>query len=158
MQKIKDDSPGGAEVADAKVKPSEVAAWLSSCTLGWASQHLYLECLRAIFDLAVADKVIIENPARGDTIKRKKKERPIRLTPTFEEFERIVTDIRNLQFNAEAKKSADFVQYLGLAGQGQAETGALLWRDIDWKAERVASFRHKTRSRFFFLSTHNCAR
>lgn len=150
VQKIKDDWPGGAEVAAAKVKPSDVAAWLSSYTFGWASQHLYLECLRAIFDLAVADKVIIENPARADTIKRKKKERPIRLTPTFEEFERIVVDIRNQQFNAEAKKSADFVQYLGLAGQGQAEAGALLWRDIDWKGERVASFRHKTRSRFFF--------
>lgn len=150
VRKIKDDWPGGADVAASKVKPSEVATWLSSYSFGWASQHLYLECLRAIFDLAVADKVIIENPARATTIKRKKKERPIRLTPTYDEFQRIVANIRAQPFSAEARESADFVEYLGLAGQGQAEASALLWRDVDWEGGRVASFRHKTRSRFFF--------
>ena len=33
------------------------------------------------------------------------------------------------------KRSADFVEFLGLAGLGQAEAAALTWPDIDWQRE-----------------------
>jgi integrase len=150
VARIKQDWPGGWDVAVTKVKPSDVATWLAGYDFGWASQHLYLECLRAIFDMAVADKIIVENPARSSTIKRKKKERPMRLTPTYEEFQQMVSDIRSQGHNADAKESADFIEFLGLAGLGQAEASALRWCDIDWTAEQVSSFRVKTRTRFYF--------
>lgn len=148
VARIKSDWPGGCDVVAAKVKPSEVATWLASYEFGWASQHLYLECLRAIFDLAVADRLLVESPARSPTIKRKKKENPIRLTPTFEQFQSIVADIRAQVYSPDSEESADFIEFQGLAGLGQAEAGALRWADIDWKNERIATFRHKTRQRF----------
>ena len=40
--------------------------------------------------------------------------KPIRTTPTFEQFNRIVADIRAQRFNADAEQSGDFVEFLGL--------------------------------------------
>jgi integrase len=41
-------------------------------------------------------------------------------------------------------KSADFVEFLGLAGLGQAEAAALTWGDVDWKRKRMNIRRRKT--------------
>jgi integrase len=35
-----------------------------------------------------------------------------------------------------------------LAGLGQAEASALTWGDIDWRSQRITTFRHKTKSGF----------
>ena len=51
-----------------------------------------LSLVRSALDLAVRDRVIMENPAT-DLAWRKRK-RPIRLTPTLEEFQAIVADAR----------------------------------------------------------------
>lgn len=75
---------------------------------------------------------------------------PCACPPTSEEFQRIVADIRSQEYNADAEGSADFIEFLGLAGLGQAEAGSLRWCDIDWEAEQVSTFRHKTQSRFYF--------
>ncbi len=77
-----------------------------------------------------------------------KLEKPIRKTPTFEEFKAIVADIRAQRFNADAQDSADFVEFLGLAGLGQAEASALQIDDIDWQRSTITTFRHKTKSGF----------
>src|SRR5262249_56759470 len=77
-----------------------------------------------------------------------KLERPIRNTPSFDEFKAIVTSIRQQQFSDTAKESADFVEFLGLAGLGQAEAASLTWGDIDWKANTITTFRHKTKTGF----------
>src|SRR5207249_11964206 len=65
-----------------------------------------------------------------------------------EQFKAIVADVRNQLFNADAKDSADFLEFLGLAGLGQAEAGSLTRADIDLCANRVVTFRHKTRTGF----------
>lgn len=44
-------------------------------------------------------------------------EAPIRSTPTWEQFQSIVADIRAQKFNAEAEESADLVEFMGLAGK-----------------------------------------
>ena len=49
---------------------------------------------------------------------------------------------------SEAEESADFVEFLGLAGLGKAEAAALKQSDIDWKQEKIITFRHKTKSGF----------
>ena len=63
-----------------------------------------------------------------------KREKPIRLTPTFEQFKAIIADVRAQPFNADAQDSADFLEFLGLAGLGQAEAGSLTPADVDFEA------------------------
>ncbi len=75
-----------------------------------------MQLLRDVFSFAVRDRIIAENPAGH--LKYLKRERPIRQTPTWEEFQAIVADIRNQPFNADAKDSGDFVEFIGLAGLG----------------------------------------
>src|SRR5262249_50366984 len=65
------------------VKPSQVTAWLAK-HYGDQSASYYnsaLTVIRDALDLAVADKIIIESPAKGLTYRKRCK--PIRLTPTF---------------------------------------------------------------------------
>jgi integrase len=66
------------------------------------------------------------------------------LTPTWEQFQAIITDVREQKFNADASDSADFLEFLGLAGLGQAEACSLTRGDVDFEADRIVTFRHKT--------------
>ena len=130
------------------VKPSQVTAWLSKY-YGDKSASYYnsaLTVLRDAFDMAVRDKIILESPASG--LKYAKRNKPIRETPTFQEFNQIVADIRSQRFNADAKESADFVEFLGLAGLGQAEAASIKRSDVDLDAERIIVYRHKTDTGF----------
>jgi integrase len=77
-----------------------------------------------------------------------KVEKPIRLTPTFEQFKAIIADVRAQRFSADAQDSADFLEFLGLCGLGQAEAAALTRADVDFEAGRIITFRHKTKSGF----------
>jgi integrase len=94
--------------------------------------------------MAVGDGVIANSPAMN--LKKVKLDKPIRRTPTFEQFQQIVESIRSQRFNGhDANESADFVEFIGLAGLGQAEASALTWDDIDWQREQIVTFRHKTK-------------
>ena len=95
-----------------------------------------------MFALALRDRIISDSPAAH--LKYIKREKPIRLTPTWEQFNAIVADVRAQVFNADAKDSADFLEFLGLAGLGQAEAGSLTRADVDLEAGRIITFRHKT--------------
>jgi integrase len=70
------------------------------------------------------------------------------LTPSFEQFKQIVADVRAQQFNADAQDSADFLEFLGLAGLGQAEAGSLTRADVDLAAGQIITYRHKTSTGF----------
>ncbi len=144
--RVKADFPGGADMAANKVIRSQVSAWLASYSFGSASHNLFLEFIRAAFALAVADRVLTHSPVDG--IKTMKRELPIRKTPTPEEFRAIVVSIRRQQFADTAADSGDFIEFIGLAGLGQAEAGALTWGDVDWPNEQITTFRHKTRRGF----------
>jgi hypothetical protein len=68
-----------------------------------------LTVLRSALQLAVNDKIISEKPVgKKFGVKYRKRAKPIRLTPTFEQFKAIVTSIRAQRFNRErsAKKAA----------------------------------------------------
>ena len=98
------------------MKPSDVKRWLSE-HYGERSATYYnsaLSVVRSALEMAVKDKIISENPAKDLTYHKRKK--PIRLTPTFEQFKAIVASIRGQRFNREAERSGDFVEFLGLAG------------------------------------------
>jgi integrase len=77
-----------------------------------------------------------------------KREKPIRLTPTFEQFKAIIADVRSQVFNADAQDSADFLEFLGLAGLGQAEAGSLTPADVDFASGQIITYRHKTSTGF----------
>jgi integrase len=130
------------------VKPSHVATWLAK-HYGDQSASYYnaaLTVIRDALDMAVADRIILESPAKGLTYRKRSK--PIRLTPTFEQFQSIVADIRAQRFNREAELSGDFIEFLGLAGLGQAEGAAIKRCDVDLKSGRIIVYRHKTDTGF----------
>jgi integrase len=130
------------------IKPSDVSAWLSRhCGDKGASYYnSVLTVIRNAFDLAVKDRIIADSPAAY--LKYRKRERPIRLAPSFEEFKAIVDNIRAQTLNRDAEQSADFVEFLGLAGLGQAEVRALTRADVDLDAGQIITFRAKTRQGF----------
>ena len=96
--------------------------------------------------MARRDRIIFDSPAAH--LKYIKREKPIRLTPTCEQFKAIVADVRAQLFNADAKDSADFLEFLGLAGLGQAEARSLRRSDVDFESGRMITFRHKTSTGF----------
>ena len=130
------------------IKPSQVESWLSEHygELSAAAYNAALTVLRNVFDLAVGDRIIAESPVAH--LPYKKRGTPIRLTPTFEEFKSIVANIRAQRFNADAEQSADFVEFLGLAGLGQAEAAAITRADVDLASGRIVVLRRKTSAGF----------
>jgi integrase len=146
VSRIKSDWPTGKVTQVAKIKPSDCDLWLSRYKFGSASRNLYISCLKELFALAVRDRIISSSTAVH--LRSMKRENPIRLTPTFEQFKAIVADVRAQIFNACAQDSADFLEFLGLAGLGQAEAASLSRADVDFEAERIITFRHKTTTGF----------
>jgi integrase len=130
------------------VKPSQVTAWLVR-HFGERSASHYNAALTVIRDaltLALRDRIIIESPADG--LKYRTRTKPIRLTPTFEQFKQIVADIRARKFNREAQQSGDFIEFLGLAGLGQAEAAALTRAHVDLDSGQFFPYRQKTKTGF----------
>jgi integrase len=130
------------------IKPSDVSAWLSRhCGDKSASYHnSVLTLIRDAMDMAARDRIIVDSPAAH--LKYRKRDTPIRLTPSFEEFKAIVASIRAQTLNRDAEASANFIEFVGLSGLGQAEVRALTRADVDLDAGRIITFRHKTKQGF----------
>ena len=144
--RIKTDWPTGQLTQVGKIKPSDADLWLSRYRFGSASRNLHISCLKELFNSAARDRIITVSPAAH--LRYAKREKPIRLTPTFEQFKAIVADVRAQLLNADAWDSADFLEFLGLAGLGQAEAGSLTPADIDLAAGQIITYRHKTSTGF----------
>jgi integrase len=131
------------------IRPSQLESWLSKQGSRLSASHYnsYVTTLRDIFALAVRDRYLADDPTAE--LKYRKREQPIRLTPSFAEFTAIVADIRNQPFNGhDAEQSGDFVEFCGLAGLGQAEVAAIKRCDVDLEAGRIIIYRHKTDTGF----------
>jgi integrase len=153
VRRMKNEWPTGPLAQVARIKPSHVRAWLTRVccnktrdSYASRSHNIHLAAIKQILERALDDGLIVFNPAAK--LKPIKLERPIRKTPSFDEFKAIVASIREQQFSDTADESADFVEFLGLAGLGNAEATALTWGDIDWDREQITTFRHKTKSGF----------
>jgi integrase len=144
--------PSCSLVQVAKIKPSDCDLWLARCAqkarngFSASSRNAHVQILKDMFALALRDKMILESPAAH--LKYIRREKPIRLTPTWEQFNAIIADVRAQLFNADAEDSADFLEFLGLAGVGQAEARPLTRADVDLEAGRIITFRHKTSTGF----------
>jgi len=142
VRRMKEDWPTGSLAQVSKIKPSECELWLSRYEFGPVSRNMHIRCAKAIFAMAVHDRIIASSPA--EYLKGSKLPSPIRLTPTFEQFKAIIAEVRSQRLNADAQDSADFLEFLGLAGLGQAEASSLTRADVDFEACRLVTFRHKT--------------
>jgi integrase len=131
------------------LKPTEVERWLSE-QFGDVSRSSYngaLSLVRDALTKAVRDRVLFENPAAH--LKYHRRQKPIRLTPTWDQFKAIIADVRSQEFNGHgAEESGDFLEFCGLAGLGQAEVSAIKRSDVDLDAGRIIVYRHKTDTGF----------
>jgi integrase len=147
VRRAKSHWPTGGLTQVGKVRPSHVDLWLSRYHFGSASRNLFISCIKEIFALALRDRIIAASPVAH--LRYAKRQKRIRATPSFEEFKAIVESIRSQKYNGhDAQETADFVEFLGLAGLGKAEAAALRQSDIDWERETITTFRHKTKSGF----------
>ena len=132
----------------------KISSITSSNLTEWLAQHEgrlknttyneYARFLKDVFAIAAGDHVIARSPFEGVKLKWKKPQKPVRLTPTPAQFQAIVADIRAQKFSSDAEASADFVEFLGLAGLGQKEAGTLRWSDVDETKNEIRLRRHKT--------------
>lgn len=135
--------PAKAKCQIREIRSAEVRKWLASYEVGASAHNSFLWFIRAVFDYAIENQLLAQNPAQG--IKPKKREQPIRESPTFEQFQALVESILSQAQNARCRESADFVAFMGLAGVGNAEAVNLRWGDIDFEAGTITLFRQKTR-------------
>jgi integrase len=126
------------------LRPSEVERWLTEQFGDWTSGYYntVLMLVRDALAMAVRDHALMENPAAH--LKYRKRTKPIRLTPTFEQFNAIIADVRSQKFNADSADSADFLEACGLLGLGQAELAGMKREHIDLDSGRIIVHRHKT--------------
>jgi integrase len=131
------------------LKRSQIVTWLNEQFGGWSASYYNtaLSLLRDAFKAAVQDRVLMDNPIAD--LQYRRRQRPIRLTPTFAQFGQIIADVRAQKFNREAQESADFLAFMGLAGLGQAEASNITRGHVDLDANRIAIFRRKTTVAFF---------
>ena len=146
VRRLQKDWPSGSLAQISKVKPSDAEVWLSRYRFGPPARNLHIACLKQVFAMALRDSIISRSPAAH--LRSAKREKPIRLTPTFEQFKAIIANVHAQRFNADAQDSANFLEFLGRAGLGQAEAGSLTRADVDLDAGRIITFRHKTSTGF----------
>ena len=139
IRRLKSDWPTGRLTQVTKIKPSHIDLWVSHYRFGPVFRNQHAAEIKHIFEMAVRDGIISRSPAAH--LRRAKLAKPIRATPSFEEFKAMVESIRSQKFNGhDAEESADFVEFLALAGLGKAEAAALRQSDIDWQREKITTF------------------
>ncbi|MGH7971597.1 MAG: tyrosine-type recombinase/integrase [Limisphaerales bacterium] len=138
------------DTAVGEIKPSQLNEWLAQHEprLKNSTYNRYASFVKQLFEIAVTDRLIAVSPFNGVSTKSKRPQKPIRHVPTVDQFYRIVEDIRAQPYHADAEESADFVQFLGEAGVGQAEAATLTRGDIDWERQVLQFRRQKTQAAF----------
>lgn len=156
---IKKSWPGGSDVPIASVKASDVRMFMQAhgAGYGWSYHNFILGILKSCFVAALDDRAILEIPGERDRKRgqkddscwaRMKINKPVRLTPTMEQFRAIVASIRSQQFADTREETADFVEAQGCLGLGQAELVNLRWQAVDLKSNTISVLRIKTNTPF----------
>jgi integrase len=151
IKNLKANWKPGLDIRVSRIRPTMLDAWLATLEprLKNSSYNRYTLFVKQLFDMAVNDKIIAESPFYRLQKNWKRPEKPNRLVPTDAQFQAIVENIRAQTQNAESEESANFIEFLGLAGLGQAEVGSLTWGDVDWNNDRLTVRRKKTKYLFF---------
>ena len=147
----------GLDMKVSDVRPSHLNEWLAlhEKRLKHTSYNRYTGLLKQLFAIAVDDRVIAESPALKLKVPWKKPQQVKRHVPTISQFEAIVRSIRTQPYSDTAEDTADFVEFLGLAGVGQAEAASLKWGDIDWTRQQISFRRRKTQQLYYVPFYHH---
>jgi integrase len=131
-----------------KIRKGDCEQWIASYGhLAPSTINTHISSATKFFKLAVTDGAIARSPMEG--IKYHKRGKLTRLTPTAEQFEAIVADLKIQPFNGHgAAESADFIALSGLLGLGQAELSGIQRQHIDLEAGTIKVFRRKTQQTF----------
>jgi integrase len=150
VDRIIADWPTGRNTPIDKILPSDCNLWLSQYDFGIPTRNGYIWMLKDLFKMAVRDRLLPASPA--EHLKTQKRKSPLRLTPTFEQFEQIVASVRSHPraiYNGHgADDSADFLEAQGLLGLGQAELSSMTRQDVDLERNQISVERRKTGKRF----------
>jgi len=151
INKLKASWKHGLKIRVSDIKPSMLDEWLAQIEqkLKNSSYNRYTLFLKQLFEVAVGDKMIAESPFTRLKRTWKRPQKPVRQVPSQEQLEQIINSIRSQKQNIEADESADFIEFIGLAGLGQAEVSSITLGDIDWEMERICVRRRKTGELFF---------
>jgi integrase len=154
IKRLTETWPHGMDIRISKIKPSFLDEWLAANSKDGEWKHTtynkYCGFLRRLFNIAASDKMIMQSPMDDVKVSWKRPQKPKRRVPTLEQFAAIVADIRGQKFNAESDDSADFIEFMGNAGLGQAEIApaAFTWDDVDFERNYLHILRKKTGERF----------
>jgi len=159
VKRIGTGFPGGLERTLRTIKTSDFEGFLAgmrqitkkrattSKPLSVGYRNKIGGAIRSIFDLAVLDEAIDKNPA--SRFKYKTSPEPKRLTPTWQQFLKIVETIRSEPNRTDcAMASADWIEFSGRAGLGAAEINNLKWTDVDFRAGEMFVRRLKSKRHF----------
>ena len=146
LRRLVEDWPVSAPNVLSKIKPSHVLLWLQPYAAKPSSFNLHKQVAADFFLLAVQDKIIEVSPTAD--IKYAKRKEVLRSTPTLEEFDAIVADVRGQVKGGLAEDSADFIALAGTLGLGQAELRNIRRQDISLEDSEIKVCRQKTSKRF----------
>ncbi len=143
--------PGGLDMEVREVRPSHLDEWLArqeSRGIKNTTRNRYSGFLKALFAIAVKDRIIAESPFDKVCTSWKRPQTPVRRIPTREQFEAIINSVRSQPFTDHSADSSAFLEFLGLAALGQAEASAITWDDVDWERKVIRVHRRKTDTPF----------
>lgn len=131
-----------------KIEPSELAKMLSEAAAKYAgstSNHISIDTA-AIFEIAVNDKKLKENPVKlvpkNIRIKKLRPKTTQALTP--EQYRQMIAYIKNKERNKNKKESLRLVQFITLAACGVAEAVNIDWQHVIWDEGHIEVVRVKT--------------
>lgn len=119
-------APVWEHVRIGEIKPSAVQGWVSSLSCSASSVRRIHSCLAQILDIAIRDRLLVSNPARGVSLPRKAKGRQVFLTI---EQVRAVAD--------RCGERGVIVWVLATTGIRWGELAALRVRDVDPARRRL---------------------
>jgi len=128
-----------------ELKFSELKAFLNLRIAEGGAKSSYNEDLRELKELlesAVKDKYLLENPLKEE--KGLKRDKPLRDTPSKEEFEVILESVAGKAENRDAVDSYNFLKFMARAGVGNSEAANLKWKHIDFEKNQMRLYRNKT--------------
>lgn len=145
INRIKNEAPFARKYVS-KIQPSEYAVFRAEMKLKARANNNFVGTLTAVLKLGVADGYLSFNPIERlpkQKIKWVRQEPP---APTPEQHLAIVADIRSKFKTDRNEETADWVEFLGLAGIGEAEAAFLDWKDFDWKGRKFTAHKQRTGS------------
>jgi len=148
IKRLLADWPNKSPRLLSKIRKGDCEHWIATYGhLAPSTINTYISCVTKFFKLAVTDGAIARSPMEG--IKYHKRGKLTRLTPTVEQFEAIVEDLKTQSFNGHGSaETSDYIALSGLLGLGQAELSGIQRQHIDLDAETIKVFRRKTQQTF----------